>query len=86
MLISFSSGVCVEDVVNIQANYQFTSVIVMHFMNDAGVCVSWVIQRTAFDVYICLNLSSRYKPYKLGKCHEKPTHQKVVFSKFRQFS
>ena len=39
MLISFSSGVCVEDVVNIQANYQFTSVIVMHFMNDAGVCV-----------------------------------------------
>ena len=39
MLISFPSGRCVDDVVNIQTNYQFTSVIVIHFMNGAGVCV-----------------------------------------------
>ena len=38
-MISFPSGGCVDDVVNIQKNYQFTSVIVIHFMNGAGVCV-----------------------------------------------
>ena len=49
-------------------------------------CACWVIQRTAFNVYICLNHSSRYKHNKLEKCHEKPRHKKAVFSKFRQFS
>ena len=34
--------------------------------------------RTAFNVYICLNHSSRYKENKLEKCHEKPRHQKAV--------
>ena len=38
MLISFPLGGCVDDVVNIQANYQFILVIVIHFMNGAGVC------------------------------------------------
>ena len=38
-MISFPSGGCVDDVVNIQTNYQFTPVIVIHFMNDAGVFV-----------------------------------------------
>ena len=49
-------------------------------------CASWVIQRTVFNAYICLNHSSRYKQNKLEKCHEKPRHKKAVFSKFRQFS
>ena len=36
MLISFE---CVDDVVNNQTNYQFTSVIVTYFMKGARVCV-----------------------------------------------
>ena len=39
MLTFFPSGGCVDDVVNIQTNYQFTSVTVIDFMNGAGVCV-----------------------------------------------
>ena len=38
-MISFPSGGCADDVTSIQTNYQFTSVIAIHFMNDAGVCV-----------------------------------------------
>ena len=38
-MIYFLSSGCVDDVVNIQTNYQFTSVIVMHFINGTGVCV-----------------------------------------------
>ena len=45
-----------------------------------------VIPRTVFNVYICLNHSSRYKHNKIERCDEKPKHQKTVFSKFRQFS
>ena len=76
ILISFPSGGCVDDV-NIQK-----------VQECAGVeeCAYWVIQKTVFNVYICLNRSSRYKHNKLEKCHEKPRHQKAVFSKFRQFS
>ena len=39
ILISFPLGGYVDDVVNIQTNYQFTPVIVIHFMNGAGACV-----------------------------------------------
>ena len=39
MLISFPSGGCVNDVTNIQTNYRFTSVIVIHSMNGAGMCM-----------------------------------------------
>ena len=39
MLTFFPSGGSVDDVVNIQTNYQFTSVTVIDFMNSAGVCV-----------------------------------------------
>ena len=48
MLVSIPSGGCVDDVAINQTNYQFTSVIVMHFMNSTGVC--WIIRRT---VLIC---------------------------------
>ena len=57
MPVYFSSRGCIDDVVNNWTNYQFTSVIVIPFMNDAG--VYWII-RTVFNVYICLN-SWRYK-------------------------
>ena len=40
MIIYFPSGGCVDDVVNIQINYQFISIIVIHFINGPGVlCV-----------------------------------------------
>ena len=55
ILIYFPSGGCVNDVVNNQTNHQFTLIIAEHFMNSARVC--WIIRRTAFDVYICLNHS-----------------------------
>ena len=41
------------DVVNNQTNYQVTSAIVTHFMNDTGVC--WIIRRTVFNAHIFLN-------------------------------
>ena len=48
ILVYFPSGGCVSDVINDRTNYQFISVIVIHFMNGAGVC--WIIRRTAFNV------------------------------------
>ena len=35
ILVYFASGGCVDDVVNNRTNHQFTSVIVVHFMNNA---------------------------------------------------
>ena len=37
MLVLFSSGGCVDDIVNIQTNHQFTSAIVIHFTNGPRV-------------------------------------------------
>ena len=59
MLVYFPSCGCVDDVVNNRTNYQFISVIVLHFMNSGRVC--WIIGRTIFKVYVCLNDSWRYK-------------------------
>ena len=50
--VYFPSG-DVDDLVNNRANYQFTSVIVIHFMNGTELC--WNIRRTVFNVCICLN-------------------------------
>ena len=53
ILVYFPSGGCV-DVTNNQTNHhQFTSIMVVHFMNSARVC--WIIRRTVFNVYISLN-------------------------------
>ena len=38
ILVYYPSGGCVDDVVNNQTNNQFTSIIVLHFMNSARVC------------------------------------------------
>ena len=59
ILIYFPSGGCVNDVVNNQTNYHFTSVIVVHFMNSAK--VFWIIRRTVFNMCVCLNHSWRYE-------------------------
>ena len=74
ILVSFSSGGCVDDIVNNQRNYQFTSVIVVHFMNGAGVC--WIIRRTVFNMYVCLNHSWRYEHNQFERRDEKPRHRK----------
>ena len=53
ILVYFPSGGYGDDVFNNRTNYPLTSVIVVHFKNWAGVC--WIISRTAFNMYICLN-------------------------------
>ena len=77
------SIIATGDVVNNQTNYQVTSAIVTHFMNDTGMC--WIIRRTVFNAYIFLNYSWRYKHNQIERHDEKPRDQKAVFSKFRQF-
>ena len=77
ILVYFPSGECVDDVVNNRTNHHFTSVIVVHFMNNARVC--WIIRRTVFIVYLCLTHSWRYKHNQFEKCDEKPRHQRQFF-------
>ena len=48
ILVSFSSGGCADDVFNNRTNDQFESVLVIQFMNGAGVCR--IIRRTIFNV------------------------------------
>ena len=48
ILLSFFLGGCVDDVINNRTNYQFESVLVIHFMNGTGVCR--IIRRTIFNV------------------------------------
>ena len=79
ILVYFPSGECVDDVVNNRTNDQFTSVIVLHYMNSARAC--WVIRRTVFIVYLCLSHSWRYKHNQFKKCDEKPRHERQLFFK-----
>ena len=72
ILVYFPSGECVDDVVNNQTNHQFTSVIVVHF--SARAC--WIIRRTVFNVYVCLNHSWRYEHNQFERRDEKPRHQR----------
>ena len=46
--VSFPSGGCVDNVANNQTNHQFTSIVVVHFMNSARVC--WIIRTS---VLVC---------------------------------
>ena len=77
ILFFFLSGGCVDDVVNNQTNHQFTSIIVEHFMNSARVC--WIIRRTVFNVYVCLNHSWRYEHNQFENRNKKPRHQRQFF-------
>ena len=74
MLMSFPSGTCVNDVVNIQTNYQFTSVIVMHFMNGTGVRVALYEEL----LLMCTSVQTIIQDINttLEKCLEKSRHQK----------
>ena len=80
ILVYFASGGCVDDVVNNRTYHTSTSATVVHFMNSARAC--WIIRRTVFNVYICLNHGWRYEQNQFERRDEKP---KAVFSKFRQF-
>ena len=83
MLVYFASGGCVAGVVNNRTNHQFTSVIVVHFMNSARVC--WIIKRTVFNVYVCLNHSWRYEHNQFERRDEKPRHQRQFFQNLDNF-
>ena len=83
ILVSFPQDVYVDNVFNNQTIYQFTSVIMIHFMNVAGVCC--IIRRTAFIVYICLNNISRYKHDRTERLDEKPRNQKAFFQNLDSF-
>ena len=80
IVVYFSSSECVDDVVSNRTNHQFTSVIVVHFMNSARVC--WIIRRTVFVVCICLSHSWKYKHNQFEKRDEKPRVLFVPFIKY----
>ena len=71
ILVYFPLGECVDGFVNNGTNHQFTSVIVIHFMNSA---------RTVFIAYVCLSHSWRYKHNQFEKHDEKPRHQRQFLS------
>ena len=75
ILVYFPSGGCVDDAVNNRADLQFTSAIVAHF--TARVC--WIIRRTVFNMYVCLNHSWRYEHCQFERRNEKPRHQRQSF-------
>ena len=77
ILVYFPSGGCVDDIVNNRTNHQFTSAIVVHYMNSTRVC--WIIRRTVFNVYVCLNYSSRYEHNQFDRRGEKLRHQRQFF-------
>ena len=77
ILVDFPSGVCVDDVVN---KSSVTSIIIVHFMNSARVC--WIIRKTIFNVYVCLNHSCRYEHNQFERRDEKPRHQRQFFRQF----
>ena len=76
ILVYFPLGGCVNNVVNNRTNHQLTLVIIVHFMNGARVC--WIIRRTVFNVYVCLN-SWRYEHNEFERRDEKPRHQRQFF-------
>ena len=80
ILVYFASGGCVDDVANNRTNNQIISAIVVHFMNSARVC--WIIERTVFNVYFCLNHSWRYEHNQFERHDEKLRHQRQFFPIF----
>ena len=83
ILVYFTSGGCVDDVVNNWTNHQFTSAIVINFMNS--VTVSWIIKRAVFNVYVCLNHSWRYEHNQFERRDEKPRYEKQFFENLDNF-
>ena len=83
ILVYFPSGGCVGGIANNQTNPQFTSIIIVHFMNSAKVC--WIIRRTIFNVYVCFNHSWRYEHNQFEMREEKPRHQRQFFQNLDNF-
>ena len=83
ILVYFASGGCVDDVVNNRTYHQFTSVIVVHFMNSTRVC--WIIKRTVFNVCVCLNHSWRYEDNQFQRRDEKVIHERQFFQNLNNF-
>ena len=83
-LVCFASGRCVDGVVKDRTNYQFISAIVIHFMNSARVC--WIIKRTVFNMYVCLNHSRRCEHNQFERHDEKPRHERQDFQSLDNFS
>ena len=73
IMVYFPSRVCVLNVINNRTSRQLTSVIVVHVMNSTRVC--WIIRRTVFSVYICLNHSWRYVHNQFERRDETPRQQ-----------
>ena len=83
ILVSFPSGGRVDDVINNQTNYQFTSITVIHFMNGAGVC--WIIRRTVFNAYISLSNSYDISRTKLKGVKENQNIKREFFQNLDNF-
>ena len=83
ILVYFPSGGYVDDFVNNQTNRQFTSIIIVHFMNSATVCC--IIRRTVFNMYVCLNHSWRYEHNQFERRDENPKHQRQLFQNLDNF-
>ena len=52
-------------------------------MNRARVC--WIIRRTVFNMYVCLNHSWQYEHNQFERCDEKPRHQRQFFQNLDNF-
>ena len=83
ILVYFPSGGCVHDVVNKRTNHQFTSAIVLHFMNSTRVC--WIIRRRDFNMCVCLNHNWRYEHNQFQSRDEKPRNQRQFFQNLDKF-
>ena len=83
ILVYFLSGGCVDVVVNNQTNHQFTLIIVAGFMKSPRLC--WIIRRTVFNMYVCLNHSWRYERNQFKRRDEKPRHQGQFFQNLHNF-
>ena len=81
ILVYFPSDGCFDEVVNNRTNYQFTSVIVVHFTAR----VFWIIRRTVFNVYLCLNHNWRNEHNQFGRRDEKPRYQRQFFQNLDNF-
>ena len=83
ILVLFPSDGCVDDVASNQTNHHFTSFMLIHFMNSARVC--WIIARTVFSMYVCLNLSRGYERKQFEKRDKKPKHLRQFFQDLENF-
>ena len=80
LLVYFASDGCVDDIFK---NHQFTSAIVVHFMNSATVC--WIIKQPVFIVYVYLNHSWKYEHNQFQRHDEKSRHQRQFFQNLDNF-